>query len=461
MNNALSHVEYDEELENEISLTQPQSDFFLSEKKFPLFVAGFGAGKSQTMCVSALNDLFNFAGANIAVYAPTYDLLRLIIMEYIETMLINGGFAYKLNNSSHTFSVYGFGDIICRSMDNPSRIVGYQTFRAHADELDTMDEKKARAAWNKIIARNRQSVYKLDENQRRIPKLTESGELVYKLGVRQFETHMNRVSAYTTPEGFKFAYKRWMKEEDKEGHYGVYRAPTYSNPHLPDDYIPTLRSSYPEELIDAYIEGEFVNLTSGAVYRKYDRNDNNSTEEVVGNEPIHVGMDFNVEHGAAVIHVMRDGDAHAVDEIFDSYDTDDTIRVLNERYPNNPINVYPDATGKKRTSSNGSPTKTDLAKLKKAGYRIHADNSNPLIKDRVNCVNAVILNGEGVIRYYVNQDKCPHTVDTLEQQVWDKNGMPDKATGLDHIGDALGYFVAKVFPIVRQAAGFISTYRRT
>lgn len=453
------------EAQNELYLTVPQTKFLQSTYKFPLFVAGFGSGKSQGMCVSALNDLFNYKGANVAVYAPTYDLLKLIIMSYIEEMLIAGNYSFSLNNSSHTFNVHGYGKIICRSMDNPARIVGYEVFRSHCDELDVLEEAKADLAWKKIIARNRQKVYRRSESGGRIPLIDpETMEQQYRNGYPQWETEINRVSAYTTPEGFKFAYKRWVKLPDPHGHYGIIKASTHSNAqNLPDDYISTLIASYPKELIEAYINGEFINLTSGAVYRNFDRDINckklSVKEKFIVGETLHVGMDFNIEHGAAAICVMRGQDLYAIDEIHDSYDTDDTVRILNERYPNNPINIYPDATGKKRSSANGAPSATDIAKLKKAGFNVIVDYSNPMIKDRVNCVNAKIVNGEGIRSFFIDEDKCPNLVETLEQQVWDSNGMPDKSTGLDHMGDAIGYLIYKLFPIIRQNAAF-ATVRR-
>lgn len=463
--------DYDDELENEVTLTIPQTKHLLCDYKFPLFVAGFGSGKTLGLCVNALNDLINFPGSNIGVYAPTYDLLKLVAMSYIEEKLIAGGFYYTLNNSNHIFNVDGFGQIICRSMDNPAKIVGYETFRAHCDELDILGEDKARLAWNKIIARNRQKVYQFDDLGKRIPMLDENNDYVLKNKRVMYETEMNRVSAYTTPEGFGFVYQRWEKEDDPDGLYGIIRASTYSNEHnLPDDYISTLIASYPAELIEAYINGEFVNLTSGRVYRKFDRKLNGSTETVgssgYGRETLYVGMDFNVEHGAASIHVLRDGtlpaiqDLHCVDQIHDSYDTDDTIRILNEKYPTNPIKIYPDATGKKRSSASGSPSSTDLAKLKSAGFDIVVDYSNPLIKDRINCVNAKVCNGKNERHYFVNPDTAPDVCETLEKQVYDNNGMPDKSSGLDHQGDGVGYLITKMFPIVRENAGFLKVKRR-
>ena len=74
---------------HEIDLTIPQMEFYLLENKYPLFVAGMGSGKSVTLAICAVRDLVNFPGADIAVYAPTFDLLKLIVVSaHIVTSLI-------------------------------------------------------------------------------------------------------------------------------------------------------------------------------------------------------------------------------------------------------------------------------------------------------------------------------------------------------------------------------------
>lgn len=422
----------------------------MSPYTYPLFCGGFGAGKSLAMSVRIMMDINLADGIKIGAYAPTYDLLRLITLPYVCELLEESGERFNLNKSENIFHLSDKRQIICRSMDNPARIVGYETLRAHADELDTLRLIQAREAWNKIIARNRQKIIVH-------PTDYPDHEIVFDKSSDEYNLK-NKVSAYTTPEGFNFAHERWVDKKNKN--YKLYKAPTYSNKFLPPDYIDNLRSSYPAQLIDAYIEGDFVNLTSGRVYKKYDRVLNASEEGVNGNEPLDIGMDFNIEHGAASINVTRGYSDHAVDEVFDSYDTDDTIRVIKERYPDNPIRVYPDASGKKRASgaSNGVDTKgkataTDLAKLKSAGFHIIVNHHNPLIKDRVAAVNARICNGKFERNYFVNEKKCPNHVNTLEKQVY-MNGVPDKSTGLDHIGDSLGYFLCKKHSIVKNTAGY-------
>ena len=58
-----------------IKATEPQAAFLGMHCKFPAFVAGFGTGKSEVMCNSALLDsLEGGASSMIAMYEPTYDL---------------------------------------------------------------------------------------------------------------------------------------------------------------------------------------------------------------------------------------------------------------------------------------------------------------------------------------------------------------------------------------------------
>jgi hypothetical protein len=227
-------------------------------------------------------------------------------------------------------------------------------------------------------------------------------------------------------------------------------APTSSNKeHLPDDYIEGLMDQYPPNLVDAYLGGLFTNLTMGTVYGNFSRVLNSSTVALAGPEPLHIGMDFNVSRGCAIVHVLRDGLPVAVDEIVNSYDTPATIRIMKDRYDGFPVTVYPDASGKNRKSQNAS--QTDLQLLKDAGFRVKTITTNPQIKDRVQSMNAMFLNAQGERRYKVNIAACPFYTDSLEQQAYDANGFPEKGAGKgDDLNDSGGYYIVNMFPIVRR-----------
>lgn len=398
------------------TLTEPQERFILCKAKYPAFVAGFGAGKSEAMCKSAMVDAAHSATALIGLYAPTYDLVRLITAPRICAILSDQGVPHKWNKQENIVytSFPRFGDFILRTMDNPERIVGYETYRAHVDELDTLKPEMAARVWNQVIARNRQ-------RPEGVPN------------------PFNRVSAYTTPEGFRFVYERWVR--NKADGYEIIQAPTYSNPYLPADYVDSLRASYPAELIAAYIEGRFVNLTSGTVYNAYDREANRSGETLRANEPLHIGQDFNVNDMASVVCVQRDNGWHAVGELLGLRDTPHLIETLRNKYEGHAVYIYPDASGESRKTVNASAS--DIGLLRQAGFKVRAPRSNPRVKDRILALNT----GFSKARLWVNDAACPRLSEALEQQAYDKNGEPDKTTGHDHENDALGYFAHWTMPV--------------
>lgn len=262
--------------------TPPQKSFwkmwFHSPDWALSFVAGFGSGKSEIMHIIGvmINDMHEWA--NIAIYAPTFDLLNLNNIPRIEELLTQSGKKYKFNKKEMIFTIPGHGQIICRSMDNPGRIIAYEVFASLVDELDTMTTAKATEAWDKLISRNRQqppvgtiipkgTLVKYDEKD--APELL-SKPIKFHNGMEV----INKCGVFTTPEGFKFTYKKWEKETNLG--YNMVRASTYSNPHLPKSYIENLKSTYPAHLIEAYLEGKFVNLNGRAVYHAFNRFDHHT-----------------------------------------------------------------------------------------------------------------------------------------------------------------------------------------
>lgn len=412
-------------------LNVPQGAFLAHPAKFKAFVAGFGSGKTWVIGADLAQHTYQFPRVTAGYFAPTYPQIRGIFYPTVEEVFDAWGLRVKIRPANHEVEVYQAGrymnTIICRSMEDPASIVGFKIGKAAVDELDTMPQVKAAHAWRKIIARMRFKAAGL----------------------------LNGISVATTPEGFRFTYDQFVRQVQKHPElgamYGLVHASTYDNEiNLPDDYIPSLRASYPPQLIDAYIDGKFVNLQTGNVYAAFNRVLNRCRDSVQPGEPIHVGMDFNVGKMAGIIHVKRDGMPRAVDEIVNAYDTPDMIKKLQDRFPGRTILVYPDASGGSRKTVNAS--ETDIALLKAAGFQVRAPQANPPVKDRINAMNGMFLNAEGLRRYLVNDDLCPTYVEALEQQAWADNGEPDKTTGHDHANDAAGYFIAFSYPIVKRTA---------
>lgn len=402
-----------------VTLTPPQDDFVHAPEPFPALVAGFGAGKSHAGIWRAIKLKLEHRHSSVAYYLPTYDLVARMAFPRFEEALRTVGLPFKTNKQDNLIEIGGFGMVILRTMDNPARIVAYEVAHSICDELDTLVIDKAREVWNKVIARNRQ-----------------------KCGAP------NTVGVVTTPEGFRFVYDRWKKNPAPG--YRLIKATTMSNAaNLPDGYIDNLRVSYPANLLAAYLDGEFVNLTSGSVYAEFDRELNACSDTIQTSEPLHIGMDFNVGRMSAVVFVLRDGLPRAVDELTNLLDTPATIAAIKSRYEGHAIFVYPDASGGGRRSNNAS--ESDIALLRAARFSVFAPSSNPPVKDRVLAMNQMI-HSEGVRKLLVNVDRCPAFVEALEKQAYDKNGEPDKTSGMDHLNDAAGYMIHYRFPVRGRGA---------
>jgi hypothetical protein len=399
----------------------PQQRLLRSEARYPALVAGYGTGKTGALVRRVICQKLRHWSCNQAYYLPTYDLVRQIAFPNFTALLGEWGLDFKLNRNDNEITFPdGSGKIIFRTMDRPERIVGYEVADSAVDELDTLKADDAQDVWNKIIARNRQK---------------KPG------GV------LNTVAVGTTPEGYRFVYDRWARQP-LEG-YELIRGSTYENQtNLPDGYIEDLQRNYPAQLLEAYLNGQFVNLTAGSVYPEFDRNLNATTETIQPGELLHVGMDFNVANMAAVVNVQRNGEPRALDELIGLRDTPHMIAALKERYANHHITVYPDQSGKSRRSINASTS--DLSLLQEAGFRVHRTGGNPLVKDRVLAMNQMI-HADGERRLLVNTDTCPNLTMSLEQQAYDKNGEPDKTNGWDHVVDAQGYFVHARYPLKPRA----------
>ena len=415
--------------------TPTQRRFVTSVARFPAFVGGFGSGKTAAAMGRAMRLKIACRRSDIAYYLPTYTLIEDIAFQRFPELCERKGWSYKLNKQAGILEFPGAGRILFRNMEQPHRIVGYEVAHSLVDEIDILTTDKARDAWNKIIARNRQ-----------------------KCGME------NTVGVATTPEGFKFVYDRWKKAPAPG--YVLMQAKTAENAHnLPLGYIESLQDSYPSNLLAAYLDGEFVNLTSGSVYAEFDRTLNASTETIQISEPLHIGMDFNVGQMAAVVFVLRDGEPHAVDEMTGMLDTPATIAAIKNRYEGHAIFVYPDASGNSRKSNNAS--ESDIALLRAARFTVLVAPSNPAVKDRVLSMNQMICSVDDapanplglemrgdkrvVRRLRVNVDRCPSLVEGLEKQAYDKNGEPDKTSGLDHVNDACGYFIFYRYPVRGRA----------
>lgn len=419
-----------------------QHKFIYSTAVYPALVSGLGAGKTEALIYRTLMLLSTIPKARIGIYEPTVDLIKRIIYPRFEEIFASSGLKFKLNKSDGIIEVWfatGKAEIIFRSMDNYTRIIGYETHHSILDEIDTLPKQKAMEVWIRVLARNRKKFLKPD-------------------GTRG----SNTVGITTTPEGFNFVYEMWVKEHADNPDYELIKGRTIDNHHLHPDYVPTLMRTYPPQLIKAYLDGEFVNLKGNTVYDGFNRV-SSDTHLQIGNfpltAPLYIGMDFNVGRMSAVVAMkptVTEGDnnlkqLYIMEEFANLADTPAMINAIHARFPHRTIIIYPDASGRSRKSTDAS--KSDIALLRSAGFRINAPKKNPPVRQRVLSMNTMFLNGEGERNLFINISNCPNFVECLEKQIYDDNGIPIK-DGKEDLNDAAGYLVDRAFGLARATARF-------
>ena len=394
----------------EIEILPAQAEFIESKETHTAYIGGFGSGKSTAGILKTVAFKLANPGLAVAYYLPTYQLIKDIAFPKFSQILDLIGVKYTLNQSDKEFRT-DYGKIIMRSLDNPDLIIGYEVCYSCIDEVDVVPLEKMQNAFSKIVARNRSK--------------TKDG--------------LNLTDMVGTPEGFGFAYNYFVK--DKKPNRRLIKVKTTDNPFNSDSYVQSLIDSFSNpQMIEAYINGEFVNLRAGRVYSNFDRKDNHKAAYIEQTDDVlHIGMDFNITNMSAVVHVIRGNEFIAVAELIGIYDTMAMCRTIKDKYSDKKIVIYPDASGKNRNTSGLS----DIQMLMNEGFNIRVGNQNPFVRDRVNSMNLAFLNNKGERKYFVNTFNCPEYTQALEQIAY-KNNEPDKQSGLDHITDAGGYFIYMV-----------------
>lgn len=386
--------------------------------------AGYGAGKTRALCAKAVHLAMANQGFIGVVMEPTGPLIRDIWQSDFDDFLETYDIPYTFRASplpEYTLHLPdGDTKILCRSFENWQRIIGINGAWILADEIDTVNPAIANKAFPKILGRLR------------------SGN------VRQF-------AAASTPEGFRWMWQTFASDDGKTREdRRLIRMRTQDNPHLPPDFIERMQANYDPQLLKAYLDGEFVNLTTGQVYDRFDRVKHVTTQVPdISREPLRIGVDFNVGNMSAVIAVRAGKSLYVVDEVSGAHDTDALAQKIKASYPDHKIYIYPDASGGNRSTN---ATQTDIAILESYGMSNQSPKANPPVRDRVAAVQALLENGKGEIRLKIAAS-CVKMIEGLELQSYTEKGDPDKDAGYDHMNDALGYLVWREFNPLHAGAG--------
>lgn len=412
-----------------------------------LFCGGWGSGKTMTLWgkglkLSALNNPLPLIWV-----VPTYDHVLKTLLPKLEEVDPDTGEPwfltadqYHYNETKHEFTWVAGGPIWFKSAadaEDARRIAGPNVAGALVDEPALISQR----AWRNTTAR-----------------------------VRHPGAKLRQTAAAGTADDLS-----WMQDyffdPERPQRYRRYDMATTENRELLDknpEYLQEIQENATEAEIQAFVYGKGVVLDGQPAYSSF--SDTLHWREDVPLEPslpLLLTCDFNVAPMEWVIAQKTAGphgpELRVVDGISRQVATIDTAcDALLEKYPTwaPGFVVYGDATGRsKHVRSHKSNYDIIRGRLEGAGpVTVEVPLANPPVAERLSAVNRLLKNAAGVTRLWIRKWSPYRTCPTRSlvrslQRALQKQGSEDlqKPSGetITHASDALGYLVAREFPILK------------
>lgn len=396
-------------------LTKPQQEIINSNARFKVAACGRRFGKTYAS-IAAMAKVARFPNCRVLYVAPSYRMAKQIVWDDLKNMLSQRKWVKRINESELTITLINQSQIMLRSADNPDSIRGIGVDFVVIDEAADIPDLEN--TWNAVIR----------------PTLSdrEGGALI--IG---------------SPKGRDFFYDMYEHAKVNDN-WQCWQYTTADGGNVSEAELAQAKKDLDERTYQQEYLAAFVNI-SNLIY--YSLHDANVVEMPLPDPrtPLHIGMDFNIDPGCAVIGFQHANGYHVFDEV-EMYGTNthEMVAEIERRYPNRKKHVYPDASGaQRRTSANGI---TDHIILKNAGYNLCVGSINPSVADRIAAVNSALRSMDGTIRLTIDPN-CRKLLECLRKHTY-KEGtrQPNKegAKDFSHFNDALGYLVNYQMPI-RQA----------
>jgi hypothetical protein len=435
-----------------VLLKDPQWEVFLCQKRFRVLVAGRRFGKTYL----ALTELIRAAwgpGRKVWYVGPTYRQAKRVAWKALKQMT-RPYWAAIPNESDLTIELISGGTISLRGADN------YDALRGDGLDFIVLDEYASMApeAWTEVLR----------------PALAD------KLGQALF---------IGTPRGHNHFFDLYEAAQNQPL-WATFVFTTEEGLNVPREELESAAHEMDERTYRQEFQARFENLGTGKAYYAFDRTHNVRPLLYNPGLPLFWSLDFNMDPLCSVLGQVRDGRVYIFEElilpnsntlaaceeflnrttawtmapdIFDPLSPPESISTQEEilaqlQPPPLEVHVYGDASGEQRKTS-ASRTDWQIVKNFFGRYadRYHPSfrvlSSNPPVKDRVNCVNAMLCNQAGQRRLWIDP-KVEQLIKDLEQVSWKTDPHGNQLAQLDksdpkrtHASDALGYMIVREFPM--------------
>jgi hypothetical protein len=270
-----------------------------------------------------------------------------------------------------------------------------------------------------------------------------------------------------TPKGHNHFYDLFQAAREQEG-WATFQYTTEQGAIVPPEELQAARRDLDERTYQQEYQASFENLGTGRAYYAFNREQN--VRPCVRNPATSLfwALDFNVNPLCSVLGQTIGGIVQILEEVI-LHDSNtlaacEAFAIRTRKWLTGgplSITVYGDATGEQRRTS---ASRTDWQIVKDFFVRnqdrydvtFRFPSANPPVKDRVNCVNALLCNHAGQHRLRIDP-QCKELIKDFEQVCWKTdphgNSLPElgkSSPARTHASDAVGYYVSREFPMRPQ-----------
>lgn len=363
--------------------------------------------------------------------APTYTQAKSIYWSDLKALVPKNLLAKTPNETELTIHLINGAQITVVGMDKPARMEGRPWDGGILDEYANMKPH----AW--------------PENVR--PSLSDRDGWAWLIGVPEGRNHYWDLWKYAKsgidPEWDGFTW--------------------FSADILPQREIESARRSLSLLTFQQEFEASWISF-EGRAYHEFEETTHCARLPYDPRATLIICLDFNVQPGvAAICQEQRlpngmDGTA-VLGEVWipNNSTTPAVCRRIAQDWGKHvgPVHVFGDATGGARGSARVLGSDWDLVKAElrpvfreRLSFMVPA--ANPAERARLNAVNSRLKSASGEVRLMVDPTRAQHVVTDLEgvRLLAGGSGEIDKRAdpNLSHISDAIGYYISKRFPIIRQ-----------
>lgn len=400
-----------------MALSKPQLDIVSAPQRFKVVVAGRRFGKTH-LSVRELCKAASDPDKEVWYVAPTYKQAKMIVFKKLRKKLLSLRWVSKINETSLTFELKNGSTISLKGADNYDSLRGVGLDFLVMDEFADIDPE----AWFETLR----------------PTLAD------KMGKALF---------IGTPKGMNWAKDVFDMAKEYPNEWASFQYTTEQGGNVSVEEIEAARRSLDKRTFNQEFRGTFETF-SGRIFYSFEQTYNVKAYEFDIPNELHIGMDFNINPIVATVAVKTGDHLHIIDEIkiFGS-STDEMVDEIKNRYPTQRIIVYPDPAGAQRKTSAGG--RTDHSILRNSGFTVKARSVTTSVRDGINAVNSKLLSSTGITTLHIAPN-CKYVIECLEKQTYkDGTSIPDKASGFDHMNDALRYMVEYLYPIKQEMPNYI------